>query len=1747
MTDSTLVWNWNTDTWKVLDCYFRQEKILVSHQIESFDNLMKDIIPNIIGKNNPLIIAEGYRRETNDFEKKHELTIKNMFFELPIIREISGDVRALYPNEARIRKLTYESQMYIDIEQKLFINGREESKCIEEHIPFIKMPVMLHSSFCHLSEKSPATIADFGESEFDIGGYFIVNGTEKVVIAQERVAENQVFVWPPRKKTIGKYSHEAEIKSSIDQRYYPVKTIKVLLTKEPTKKDIEKAMNKKDKTIVGRKFYVKFPYVSDNDPIPLFIMFKALGIQTEKDSIEMIIGGVRSTNGGTGSSVGNSVGSSVGSADADHDEDVGNGGDDGEGRGGEDDTFKSVLNKQIELLKPSIDEARSFGVKSQMDAINYIAMYINVQHLNNLQNDPDVDIKKKAVMNLLEKEFLPHISQSGLDAKNKAYFMAYMTRRLIDSFTGVRPYDDRDHYKNKRVNLTGPLIAELFRANYIKLIREFKRTSFNILVSGNNCINQSISKKFQNCQIDTRIKYALSTGNWSTQKTTGGSVSNSKIGIAQVLSRLTAIGYYSHLRRIESPLENAGRKVIPPRRLHSSHFGMCCPNETPEGQQVGVVKNLSLQALITIHTNDYQFLMIAKNYMKLKDLFDVPISELESYTKIFMNGNIIGLVENENARNVYNTFKILKRHSIIVPYISIAWFIDWNEIVIQSDGGRYIRPLYILDQSKNELLIENYYNNNSTFRNLLNGKSHENGKNLQWIDMFSITTEYRNLKMSGNPVRPTLTNGSILEYLDSNELETSMIAMTAEDIKNNRQSNDLYLRYTHCEIHPMMMLGLVSTMIPFSDKNPSPRNCYQCLWSEHKIVMADGTHKKICDVSVGDKVLSVDPKSHKISKCVVVNQFVKEKDASKIFIKVETINGKWLMCTDDHPILTEKGWKIAKDLKKKDKIVCIKSVGVGVNDNSRYYDEFYQSEYEQDQNRLISDITIDNNNHSFIVADCNFVVHNSSMAKQAIGYYATNYNKRMDTMAHVLVYGHTPAVSTRTTKYTKIDRLPHGTQSMLCYACYTGFNQEDSVILNKDAVDRGFFNTIFSRSYRESEQIHKSSSLMSEKFAKPTEATTKEMKFGSYNAISENGHPILNRRVEGDDIIIGKIVVSNNEKEKNRDISIQVRHNESGVIDRVIPDPNSSFGSQENKIINIDSDGNNFISVRVSSLRKPIIGDKFACLTGDHDVLTTRGWKCIVDISVDDIVATLNPTNHNIEYNKVSETFKYDFKTNQDEMKIHTNTNANTNANANTNTNTNTNTTNEIDTNILFHINTNRVDLLTTVNHKMYIKSPKMTKYELCEAYKLYSTDIDAYTDTGTIRFLKSGNNCNDTISVKSDKINNFINSINFKSLYINADTLPFPEWIWNLNKRQCCLLLSLMCEEMSLSPATIPLSSSIFTIHKNNNQFIDDVQRLCLHAGYSADVVYKQNDNQEQFETVLLVINKTVNCPKVSKEQCSYVSVFNPIKVYCIEVQNHIFYVRRNGKCIWTGNSRSAQKGTNGMLYPQIDLPFNCYGLVPDIIMNPHGIPSRMTIGKLLETLLGKLAVASGQFQDATPFTPFNLDNVSSALEHYGFNKYGNEVMYNGQTGDMYPVTFYYGPTYYQRLKHMVDDKIHSRESGPRTLLTRQPVEGRSRDGGGRVGEMERDVFIAHGITKFLKERFMDSSDLFRVYVSKNDKTIIAGNSDKDIYKYEGKNLHRDEVAEVQLPFAMKLLLQEITSMLIDVQLDVNSQSESV
>jgi DNA-directed RNA polymerase subunit B len=230
-------------------------------------------------------------------------------------------------------------------------------------------------------------------------------------------------------------------------------------------------------------------------------------------------------------------------------------------------------------------------------------------------------------------------------------------------------------------------------------------------------------------------------------------------------------------------------------------------------------------------------------------------------------------------------------------------------------------------------------------------------------------------------------------------------------------------------------------------------------------------------------------------------------------------------------------------------------------------------------------------------------------------------------------------------------------------------------------------------------------------------------------------------------------------------------------------------------------------------------------------------------------------------------------------------------------------------------------------------------------------------------------------------------------------------------------------------------------------------------------------------------------------------------------------------------------------MIVPQEDMPFTAEGIVPDIMINPHAIPSRMTIGQFLESMAGKVAAARGREADGTPFINEKPEELKKMLVDLGLSHTGREVFYNGTTGEKFVADVFVGIVYYQKLHHMVRDKIHARARGQVQMLTRQPTEGRARGGGLRFGEMERDCLLGHGAAMLLRDRLLEESDKYLLYVCERCGNIAY-------YDIRQRNYicrlceEKGQISPVVVSYAFKLLLQELMSLCVTPRLKLKERA---
>jgi len=1804
MTDIT-EFDWNNRTWDIIDLPFKDPDFLVAHQIQSFDNLLTDTIPRLIQLNSPIVVRKGKTSDSN--APKYELRFTRVYVSRPVQHTTDTGYQPLYPHEARIRDMTYSAPIFVDYEQT-YTFGATVKVEVEQKVPLFKIPVMLGSKYCHLYGKTQAERAALNECIYDRGGYFIVNGSEKVVVAQERPVDNKIMLFKEGASSTHSYIARAEVKSTIDQRFYPIKSCSVLLSKEKTG---PKSRSNADH-IAGNKLEVVIPHIKPHkskNGIPLFIAMRALGVISDKEIFEIILGQT-------------------------------------------DKASTDVIN----LLIPSAYEASK--IITQLDAIQYISQNVGFKAPTEITDAEAItQLKLQYTKDIINREFLSHVGQ---DNYKKATFLACMTRKLLNAIIDPSLFSDRDHYSNKRVDLTGPLLAQIIRYNFQRLIRDIKQSFVKELEMNRSNdssieaigINHNIRKILQKCTIESRVKYALSTGNWHT--TRAHAASESKKGIAQVLQRLSGPGTLAHTRRVQSPLERAGSKHEPPRRYHPTQVGKICPNETPEGQQVGIVKNLAMLCHVTIECSSYPVRWILSK-LNIVDICKANPRIVPHSTTIFVNGDLIGITDNEienHTAKVYKALKMFKLNGTLSKYTSISWFIETNELVINTDGGRYCRPLYIIDQN-NRFKMDNFNFkvNDLTWNSLIHGENNseaitdKSGAMIEFVDTnedecsliaiipqqlipgrvhtlnpdsseviakmgykgSSISFIEKNIAKSiGTKNTGESNEDYVHRYLKSKLLEkyhkiwdlikiksisdrtnsiATLIVPTDADHEHvrvfathiNKFIYNDFLRYTHCELHPAMWHSVVAQMIPFPDHNQSPRNCYQCLDKNETVLMADGSFRRIADINVGDKVITVDPNTMQRKPATVINQYVKHTD--KQIVKLSTISGHTLTCTYDHPILTIETntptWKKAGDLSSSDKIAVCPTLTYYEHNNISYT---ILTPVEKLTNAGISNSLISKHVSELERLQLSPVSFEKlPILARIFGFLATD--------GHTGVYRQTPQVAFTFGSYsgcnaflddveklgfsknkiTEVESEVHGTTHhgwqviynnafaslMILLGSSIGKKTETESSMIPDWIKNG--SMLVKREYLAGFQGGDGCKIrcnklknrnspnyilnvtMQQKCKKYKDSHILFMKeistmFSEFGIITKDVYSAKNNKHE-DRYDIGVVFDCSRENIINYYEKIGYRYDDYKLLESL---PVYGYLKYQQYLIkNINTIKNNIGKLYDSGIKEnALIARKLGMSASEVSTyLRTRHTKTRLPnghISYDEWLSKIKQIDNSvfIEVDKVEKQHNVEIADITIDQDTHSFITGN---------------------NICVHNSSMGKQALGIFATNYSVRVDTMANVLTYPQRPLVQTRTTKYTSLDKLPHgfqaivaiaCYSGYNQEDSVLASRRAIECGM----FNSIYYRTYT----------NKLQKHKTANTAQEEFGISKEENTIARRVGTGEHDRYHAIHQATTGSNRGRPIVGTFVREDD---------ILISKYKKTSGGDGKKMLFEDASTLVKeegVVDLVIPNEQFTNGENSEGYpfikarvsnlrqpIIGDklaSRSAQKGTIGMIYSPEDMPCTAEGIIPDIIMNPHAIPSRMTIAQLIEAMLGKAAVYSGRTRDATPFTQFNLDDTKQELKMYGFDYNGNEIMYNGQTGEMFEVAIFINPTYYQRLKHMVSDKVHSRDLGPVQLLTRQPAEGRSRDGGLRIGEMERDCFIAHGAATYQKEKMNESSDIFRVYVSKDNGNIVSANPELGIYRNGPEDIYEnEEIVPVNMPFAMSLLLNEMKTILIDAVLETD------
>ncbi|NHJ02185.1 MAG: DNA-directed RNA polymerase subunit B [Candidatus Heimdallarchaeota archaeon] len=601
----------------------------------------------------------------------------------PSVREADGSERAIHPMEARIRNLIYSAPLNLKMRPVYVTAGVEEER--EEVIAYIgRLPIMLKSKSCLLYNLNREELIRLGEDPEDPGGYFIVNGSERVIVTQEYLVSNRVLVDEGRK---------GSSTTAVAKVFSTVAGFRSLVS----------VQRRKDGRLLVNFFSVP-------RPLPLAVLIKALGVTIDRDIANLVS----------------------------NDPEI------------------------IQELLPTLREAAE--IVDQEEALDFIGKRVAVGQTRQYRI-----LRAKQV---LDNYLLPHVGKDESYRSQKALYLAQMSLKVIELNLGRIEADDKDHYANKRLKLAGEMLTSLFRVAFHSLYRDIK---YQLEKGARRGKIPNLRVAMRADVITERIRHALATGNW-----VGG-----KAGVSQLLDRTNYMSTYSHLRRVISPLIRS-QAHFEARDLHATHWGKICPNETPEGPNCGLVKNLAMQAYISIGSPEKPVKDFIFNNC---DITPVEESIDHAGIHILLNGNLICTTRKPDE--TFHLIREARRTSKLHPEINLAYFPENRVISINTDEGRVRRPLIILDKAKE----------GSKLASVPRLKVHHIEK-----------LRKKDLTFSD------LVNDGIIEFLDAEEEENAYIAMTFEEIEAG---------HTHVEISPSAILGICASIIPYAEHNQSPRNTYE--------------------------------------------------------------------------------------------------------------------------------------------------------------------------------------------------------------------------------------------------------------------------------------------------------------------------------------------------------------------------------------------------------------------------------------------------------------------------------------------------------------------------------------------------------------------------------------------------------------------------------------------------------------------------------------------------------------------------------------------------------------------------------------------------------------------------------------------------------------------------------------------------------------------------------------------------------
>ncbi|MCI4339532.1 MAG: DNA-directed RNA polymerase subunit B'', partial [Thermoplasmata archaeon] len=766
---------------EIVDAFFR-ERSIVNHHLASFnDFLPTEDNPNsrmqrivdearvsedatehgmvrldVQKTKSSIQVRVGRRRDARGYvSPSAEPTIR---IGKPFVKEPVGSKPTLTPMEARLRNLTYQAPIYLDV--TVVENGVERAS---ETVHIGDLPIMVKSRQCNLSKSNieadgqvalsddeyRAKLVEYGEDPLDPGGYAIIGGTERVIISLEDLAPNRIF-------------------AEFNERYgTPIESAKVF-SQRGGYRSLTVVEKKKDGVL-----QVSVPTASGQ--IPLVILMKALGMKNDEEIFQAVLGELLPL----------------------------------------DDSFVQTMKH---LLNVNLEECVSKklyppeGVLSTEDALIFLEKKFATGQAK--------EYRQRKVDGILDRSLLPHLGDTKANRLKKALYLARMARTVLELHLKVRGEDDKDHYANKRLKLAGDLMEDLFRVAFSLLLKDLK---YQLERSFARKKDLRIASAIRPDLLTQRLVHALATGNW-----VGG-----RAGVSQVLDRTSHMSTISHLRRVTSPLTRS-QPHFEARDLHPTQWGRLCPNETPEGQNCGLVKNYALCVDVSEGTDEEEVTLILRDNNTREigpEVFqEAAAPKGKRAARVYVNGNLIGLHsqpldlvrdirERRRTRTLSSTLED-KTYEINVRYDA-----EMNEVIVHCDAGRLRRPLVVVRNGVPRATrtdLDELARGTRSFTDLI-----REGK-IEWLDAEEEEDSFIAVEPFVSPDRcpnceRALSRGDVRWVSMGDKRDQAMVECA--HCKTEFPTVSLITeRHTHLEIDPNLILGVCTGLIPYPEHNSAPRN-----------------------------------------------------------------------------------------------------------------------------------------------------------------------------------------------------------------------------------------------------------------------------------------------------------------------------------------------------------------------------------------------------------------------------------------------------------------------------------------------------------------------------------------------------------------------------------------------------------------------------------------------------------------------------------------------------------------------------------------------------------------------------------------------------------------------------------------------------------------------------------------------------------------------------------------------------------